>query len=79
MSVLPKRVTSRRKMPFYVPVEKYLEEPSFRELVGDTLTERALRERGIFRPEAVEKLRASVASGEFLYSKQLHSIVILEL
>jgi asparagine synthase (glutamine-hydrolysing) len=77
--LLPKRVTSRRKMPFYVPVEKYLEQPSFRELVGDALTERTLRERGIFRPEAVEKLRASVASGEFLYSKQLLSIVILEL
>ena len=66
-------------MPFYVPVERYLEQPRFRELVGDALTERALRERGIFRPEAVARLRSSVASGEFLYSKQLLSIVILEL
>jgi asparagine synthase (glutamine-hydrolysing) len=77
--LLPKSVTSRRKMPFYVPVERYLEQPRFRELVGDALTERALRERGIFRPEAVARLRDSVASGEFLYSKQLLSIVILEL
>jgi asparagine synthase (glutamine-hydrolysing) len=77
--LLPKSVTSRRKMPFYVPVERYLEQPRFRELVGDALTERALRERGIFRPEAVARLRSSVASGEFLYSKQLLSIVILEL
>ncbi len=77
--LLPRQVTARRKMPFYVPVERYLEHPRFRELVADALTERALRERGIFRPEAVEKLRAAVAGGEFVFAKQLLGIVILEL
>jgi asparagine synthase (glutamine-hydrolysing) len=77
--LLPREVARRRKMPFYVPVEKYLAQPAFRELVGDALTERALRERGIFRPAAVEKLRSAVSGGEFVHAKQLLGIVILEL
>jgi asparagine synthase (glutamine-hydrolysing) len=77
--LLPRSVTSRRKMPFYVPVERYLEQPSFRELVDEALTPRAVRERGIFRPEALERLRAVVAGGEFIHAKQLLSVVILEL
>jgi asparagine synthase (glutamine-hydrolysing) len=77
--VLPRAVSSRRKMPFYVPVEKYLAQPAFRDIVDDTLSESSVRSRGLFLPKAVASLRASVHGGEFLYARQVLSLVILEL
>jgi hypothetical protein len=66
-------------MPFYVPVEKYLAQPAFRDIVDDTLSESSVRSRGLFLPKAVASLRASVHGGEFLYARQVLSLVILEL
>ena len=66
-------------MPFYVPVESYFAEPVFRELVGDILSERCIRSRGIFRPEAVARLQAAARGGDFVRAKQVLSLVILEL
>ncbi len=77
--VLPREVTSRRKQPFYVPLEHYFEHPDFQDLLRDTLSEKSVRERGIVRPEAVAKLLASMDRGEFLYVKQVFSLVVLEL
>ncbi len=77
--LLPRQVTSRRKMPFFVPLENYWDEPGFRDLVDDTLSERSVRERGIFRFEAVQRLREAVQKKEFVYAKQVMSLVILEL
>ncbi len=77
--ILPRTVALRRKMPFYVPVESYFAEPVFRELVGDILSERCVRSRGIFRPEAVARLQAAVRGGDFVRAKQVLSLVILEL
>ncbi|MGH9766286.1 MAG: asparagine synthase (glutamine-hydrolyzing), partial [Blastocatellia bacterium] len=37
--LLPKRATTRRKMPFYVPIEQYFADPKFQELMADTLSE----------------------------------------
>ena len=77
--VLPPAVASRPKMPFYVPVENYLSNPMFLELINDTLSAESIRARGLFRPEAVARLRQSMNSGEFLYVKQVVSLMILEL
>jgi asparagine synthase (glutamine-hydrolysing) len=77
--LLPPDVASGRKMPFYNPIEKYAAEPAFRELVDGTLDDRIVRDRGLFRPEAVARLRDSVAGGEFLHVKQVFSLVALEL
>ncbi len=66
-------------MPFYVPVERYLAEPAFQALVADTLSERAVRERGLLKPEAVTRVRNSMQTGEFLYVKQAISLMVLEL
>jgi len=76
---LPAAVTRRRKMPFYVPLEKYFAEPAFQEIVEDTLSERSVRERGFFRPEAVGWLRRQMSQREFLFVKQAFSLVTLEL
>lgn len=77
--LLPKTVTSRRKMPFYVPLENYFAEPTFQELMHDTLSERSVRDRGLLRPEAVSKLRQAMESGEFVFVKQVFSLMVLEL
>jgi hypothetical protein len=66
-------------MPFYNPIERALDEPAYRALVDDALDERRVRERGVFRPEAIARLRASLAQGEFVHAKQVFSLVVLEL
>lgn len=76
---LPPKVAHRKKMPFYVPVENYFEHPEFRKLMDDVLGEDAVRRRGIFRPEAVERLRGMMHKREFLFVKQVFSLIVLEL
>jgi asparagine synthase (glutamine-hydrolysing) len=76
---LPEAAATRRKMPFYVPLDNFLGDKYFREMVGETLSDRAVRERGVFRPESVARLRGASGQGDFLYGKQLFSLVMLEL
>jgi asparagine synthase (glutamine-hydrolysing) len=77
--LLPERVTRGAKMPFYNPIERALDEPAYRALVDDALSDQRVRARGIFRPEAIARLRASLAGGEFVHAKQVFSLVVLEL
>jgi asparagine synthase (glutamine-hydrolysing) len=77
--LLPKKATRRRKMPFYVPIEQYFADPKFQELMADTLSEKAIRSRGLLRPEAVLKLRRAMSQGEFVFVKQVFSLIVLEL
>jgi asparagine synthase (glutamine-hydrolysing) len=77
--ILPAEVVNRPKMPFYVPLEKYFEDPVFKDLVADTLSDRSVRERGFFRPETVARLREAMSRREFLFVKQAFSLVVLEL
>jgi asparagine synthase (glutamine-hydrolysing) len=77
--LLPSTTARRRKMPFYVPAERYLAEPAFRDMVADTLSERAVRARGLFRPAAVAALVSKLESGEFMFVKQAISLMMLEL
>ena len=76
---LPSSSARRRKMPFYAPTERYLAEPVFQDMVADTLSERAVRARGILKPEAVAHLRTKMQSGEFMFVKQVISLMTLEL
>ena len=77
--LLPQEVIKRPKMPFYLPLENYAQHPAFIAMVDDALSERRIRERGIFRPEAIAKLRDNVRTGDFIYVKQVFSLVVLEL
>jgi asparagine synthase (glutamine-hydrolysing) len=77
--LLPKRTWARRKAPFYVPVEKYFAHPRFQELMDDALSEASVRGRGLLRPEAVLKLRQAARQGEFIFVKQVFSLIALEL
>jgi len=77
--ILPKEMALRKKMPFYVPVEKYISDPCFQDLIEDTLSQRSIRTRGIFNPVAIDKLLQQIRYGEFIYMKQIFSLVTLEL
>ncbi|HSA54758.1 MAG TPA: asparagine synthase-related protein, partial [Gemmatimonadaceae bacterium] len=77
--LLPPEDARRRKRPFYVPLERFLREPRFVEMVDDALDARVVRERGYFRPAAVTRLRDRLRGGEFIYAKQVFSLLSLEL
>ncbi len=77
--ILPAEVTRRKKMPFYVPIENYFQQPDFQDLMADLLSEESVRNRGIFQPVAVGKLRDSMQDREFLFVKQVFSLMVLEL
>ncbi|MGE3955228.1 MAG: asparagine synthase (glutamine-hydrolyzing) [Vicinamibacterales bacterium] len=77
--ILPDDVVNRRKMPFYFPIEQQFATPAFQELMEDTLSERSVRNRGLFRPHAIESLRNRMRTGDFMYVKQVFSLMVLEL
>jgi asparagine synthase (glutamine-hydrolysing) len=77
--LLPQHAAHRKKMPFYAPVEKFFEQPGFQEMMHDTLSEASVSRRGVFRPEAVGRLRDSLDAGEFVHVKQAFSLIVLEL
>lgn len=77
--LLPQQVTKRRKMPFYVPIENYFQQPVFQQQMNDFLSESSVRRRGIFRPEAVGKLKSAMKRKEFMLVKQVFSLMILEM
>lgn len=76
---LPPRITAKRKMPFYNPIERFVSHPIFQDFLEDALSEQRVRQRGLFRPEAVQALRRSLQEGEFVHVKQVFSLIVLEL
>ena len=76
---LPPRVTARRKMPFYNPLERTAADPAFQDLLEGTLSEQRVRERGLFRWDAIRRLREAARAGGFVHVKQVFSLVVLEL
>ena len=77
--LLPPTAARRKKQPFYIPLDRYVEAPEFKALVDRTLAPDAVAKRGLFRPEAVEGLLKRVQSGDFLYAKQVFALIVLEL
>jgi asparagine synthase (glutamine-hydrolysing) len=76
-NVLPQEVISRRKAAFGLPVRSWLQN-ELREMVGDLLSERRVRERGLFQPGAVARMvRENGRSRD--YTLQLWSLLTLEL
>ncbi len=76
--MLPRKNVKRSKNPFYFPLE-YFQHPQIRDLIGLTLNEAQVKKRGYFDPAAVQFLVDQMRTGEFLYLKQVLSLVILEL
>ena len=76
---LPSPAAQRPKVPFYVPFENFIGHAAFQEMLADCLSERVVRERGLFRPDAIARLRERTHAGEFIFAKQVFSLVTLEL
>lgn len=73
------RIASRPKTPFYIPVEEFSRSKAFTQLVDECLSPESVRSRGYFDPQAVKNMRERLDQGDFLYGKQVLSLVILEL
>ena len=76
--LLPPSTLGRRKTGFGVPIGAWFR-GELRELAGDVLTGRAARERGLFRPEAVERILTEHASGRRDHGHRLWCLLVLEL
>lgn len=73
--VLPGEIVGRKdKMGFPVPLREWMDGP-LREFVADTLLSRRSRERGVFRPEGLERAIA----GESRFGRQVWGALCLEL
>ncbi|MGF1551636.1 MAG: N-acetylglutaminylglutamine amidotransferase [Paracoccaceae bacterium] len=77
--VIPSEVIDRPKGYFPVPALKYLEGP-YLEMVRDALGAQRARERGLFRPDYVEKLLADPAGHiTRMQGSELWQIALLEM
>lgn len=75
-SVVPKPIMARKdKMGFPVPLAEWLRGGPVRDFVGDILLGQRSRERGLFRPAALQRL----ISAEGRYGRQLWGALCLEL
>lgn len=77
--VLPSKVSKVKKNAFYLPVENYFKSKSFKDLLELTLSEKKVKERGYFNYDFIQGLKEKLSKNDFLYAKQLMSLVILEL
>jgi asparagine synthase (glutamine-hydrolysing) len=75
---LPSEILTRRKMGFGVPLDSWFR-GELRSFAHDVLTDTRTRQRGILRPEAVDRLWATHLEGQRDYSSQLWSLICLEL
>jgi asparagine synthase (glutamine-hydrolysing) len=76
---LPAANVKRSKNPFYFPLEYFHQSGAIQDLIAMTLDPTRVASRGYFDPAAVRHLVEQMATGEFLYLKQVMSLVILEL
>jgi asparagine synthase (glutamine-hydrolysing) len=76
---LPPENARRSKVPFYLPLEYFHGHPQLREWIRLTLDPERVARRGWFDPRYVAWLVDQMETGEFLFLKQVLSLVILEL
>jgi asparagine synthase (glutamine-hydrolysing) len=76
--LLPQEVLDQPKAGFAAPVDYWLAH-DLREMVDDLLSEKQVRERGLFRPEAVRRFVEEHRSGAQDWSMQIWQFLTLEL
>jgi asparagine synthase (glutamine-hydrolysing) len=69
----------RKKVPFYIPIDQYLASDPLKSIVNELLSEKSVKNRGLFRWEAVRNLREASGQKGFLFGKQIFSLTMLEL
>ena len=76
--VLPHDVVWRKKAGFGAPIRSWLRGP-LRPLVDDLLSKETVRQRGLFRPEEVQRIINANLSGREDYNLQVFHLLNLEL
>jgi asparagine synthase (glutamine-hydrolysing) len=77
-SVLPKDVVWRKKAGFGAPIRSWLR-GALRPMIGDLLSEDAVKRRGIFRPKEVNRILDANFSGREDYNLHVFQLLGLEL
>ena len=75
---LPKNIIYRPKTGFGLPIRKWIKN-ELNDFVNDTLSEKVLRNRGLFDPSAVKSLIKANAEGSVDGSYTILSIICIEL
>jgi asparagine synthase (glutamine-hydrolysing) len=75
---LPEWVLARRKAGFGAPIRQWLR-ADLADMVGDLLSEDAVRARGLFRPEAVTRMIQENRSGQADHAFRLWTLLTLEI
>lgn len=78
LALLPREVVYRRKQAFHTPTATWFREPKGRNLLGDALLGETARARGLFEPEAVERLMREHQAGADR-DQALWNLLVLEL
>ncbi|MCS7013663.1 MAG: asparagine synthase (glutamine-hydrolyzing) [Chloroherpetonaceae bacterium] len=68
--LLPKEIVYRKKMGFVFPLAAFMRKGRFRELIQDTLSEQAVRRRGLLNPDAVAKLKREFFASDDISTQQ---------
>jgi len=76
--LLPAEIWSRKKMGFGVPLDQWFRN-ELRPMAHDLLLDQTARQRGYFRPEAIEALLREHESCAFDHSYRLWALLMLEL
>jgi asparagine synthase (glutamine-hydrolysing) len=76
--LLPREIWTRSKMGFGVPLDHWFRD-ELRDLTRDVLLGETARGRGMFRPEAVQRMVDEHQSGAFNHCYRLWTLLVLEL
>jgi asparagine synthase (glutamine-hydrolysing) len=76
--ILPREIIWRSKAGFGAPLRSWLAK-DLAPLMGDLLSERTLRNRGLIRPDVVPRLHAENATGHADHTLRLYALLTLEL
>jgi asparagine synthase (glutamine-hydrolysing) len=76
--VLPPGITTRRKKGFGIPIAQWFKR-ELRDALEDELSERRLRDQGIFEPSEVQRLLSEHMAGRRDHRKQLWTLFVFQL
>ena len=76
--VLPPGITGRRKKGFGIPIAQWFKR-ELRDALEDELSERRLRDQGIFEPSEVQRLLSEHMAGRRDHRKQLWTLFVFQL
>ncbi|MEM4239796.1 MAG: asparagine synthase (glutamine-hydrolyzing) [Candidatus Woesearchaeota archaeon] len=75
---LPKQTIKRKKQRFYVPIDRWLA-TDLAPMADELLSPAALKESGVFNPEAVRRILGHYNSSPLFYARQLWVLLTFQL